>query len=95
MHFYNQNTCDFMTEIYLEYVEWAKGKPTYQSSTQSGGYSNRAVDGRMDLDYDHGSCTHTKKEANPWWSVDLQAEKSIRYVVLYNRRDCCSEYFCV
>lgn len=35
------------------------------------------------------SCTHTKSESNPWWSVDLQAATNVEQVKVWNRADCC------
>jgi len=66
-------------------------KPTSQSSTTSGGYSKRAVDGNTDGDFSKGSCTATMKENNPFWYVDLQKKASVHKVRIYNRSDCCGE----
>ena len=41
-----------------------------------------------------GSCTHTDdsgKDVRPYWFVDLEDECSVDEVVVYNRKDCCSE----
>ena len=49
-------------------------KTTAQSSTDYNGFSSRAVDENFQPYYDQKSCTHTKKEQNPWWRVDLGRE---------------------
>lgn len=49
-------------------------KSTAQSSTDSNGFSGRAVDENLGPYYSSKSCTHTKKETNPWWRVDLGRE---------------------
>jgi hypothetical protein len=63
-----------------------KGKAS-QSSTDSDGESKRAIDGNTDGDYSKNSTTHTKKEDNPWWEVDLPADTLIDSIVLWNRTD--------
>eukprot|EP00239_Pterosperma_sp_CCMP1384_P001422 CAMPEP_0197849790 /NCGR_PEP_ID=MMETSP1438-20131217/13210_1 /TAXON_ID=1461541 /ORGANISM="Pterosperma sp., Strain CCMP1384" /LENGTH=687 /DNA_ID=CAMNT_0043462629 /DNA_START=158 /DNA_END=2221 /DNA_ORIENTATION=+ len=71
--------------------EVARLKPSEQSSTSHGGVAGRAVDGLTDdTSYNQGSCTHTHRESNPWWRVDLETEQNITSVKLWNRRDCCS-----
>jgi mono/diheme cytochrome c family protein len=56
-----------------------------QSSTAYEGEAKRAVDGNTDGQYEHNSVTHTATEKDPWWEVDLKAEKAIDRVVLWNR----------
>ena len=52
------------------------GASTTQSSTHSGGTSERAIDGNASPSWSSGSCTHTASEANPWWKVTVPiAEK--------------------
>jgi hypothetical protein len=58
------------------------GKPATQSSTGWDGLSNRAVDGDTNGNYGAGSCTHTQKQANAWWAVDLQATYAVDKVTL-------------
>ena len=36
------------------------------------------------------TCTHTKKQRNPWWKVKLGRDYYIDRVRIYNRQDCCS-----
>ena len=63
----------------------AAGKPTSQSSTSYGGSSSRAVDGNDSTSWGSKSCTHTKKESNPWWRVDIQQELAVETVTVTNR----------
>jgi len=67
----------------------AYNKPTDQSSTDEGGNSNRAVDGKIIRDYGSGSCTHTLNEKSPWWRVDLGQVEPVSEVYVVNRGDCC------
>ena len=67
----------------------AYNKPTDQSSTDAGGNSNRAVDGKIITNYHSGSCTHTQTENSPWWRVDLGRVELVSEVYVVNRGDCC------
>eukprot|EP00058_Branchiostoma_floridae_P027354 XP_002612845.1 hypothetical protein BRAFLDRAFT_118409 [Branchiostoma floridae] len=69
----------------------ALNKKTTQSSTRYGGAAGRAVDGNVSPRYAENSCTHTAKESNPWWQVDLGKSQCVGRVVVTNRKDCCSE----
>ena len=60
--------------LFLSLSDLAFKKKTEQSSTAYNGFSSRAVDENYSIYYDHKSCTHTKKEQNPWWRVDLGRE---------------------
>ncbi|KAL9979348.1 hypothetical protein ACROYT_G016999 [Oculina patagonica] len=60
-------------------------KTTAQSSTDYNGFSSRAVDENYQPYYDQKSCTHTKKETNPWWRVDLGREYIVTDVLIVNR----------
>ncbi|KAJ8252207.1 hypothetical protein COCON_G00215190 [Conger conger] len=62
-----------------------------QSSVLGNGFALNAIDGNHDGVYSHGSCIHTKTEANPWWRVDLGRMCNITSVTVTNRQDCCSE----
>ena len=68
----------------------ARGKPTRQSSTGFGGVPQRAVDGNKNSNWNGKSCTHTNKQAKPWWRVDLQSIQQVAKVGLTNRADCCA-----
>ncbi|XP_033012061.1 uncharacterized protein LOC117050501 [Lacerta agilis] len=70
----------------------AKGRPAFQSSIYrheifTGGI--KAVDGNCNAAFSSGSCTHTQKEKDPWWYVDLGDEYAISTVLVKNRQDCC------
>ncbi|XP_070564998.1 pentraxin fusion protein-like [Ptychodera flava] len=72
----------------------AVGKPASQSSlytlsTPAG--PENAVDGNTDSNWSSQSCTHTLKERNPWWRVQLQDTYKVDKVVITNREDCCSQ----
>ena len=58
----------------FSFVDLAFKKSTAQSSTDYNGFSSRAVDEVLGPYYNSKSCTHTKKEQNPWWRVDLGRE---------------------
>ncbi|MEL6944313.1 MAG: discoidin domain-containing protein [Bacteroidota bacterium] len=67
-----------------------------QSSTGWDGHSSRAIDGNVDGNYraDDPSVTHTQKDANSYWEVDLGAPYAstiINKIELWNRRDCCGD----
>ncbi|XP_036413788.1 uncharacterized protein LOC118798515 [Colossoma macropomum] len=55
------------------------------------GHAYNAIDGNTDSNYDHGSCTSTKAQQNPWWRVDLLDEYTVTSVTITNRGDCCPE----
>ncbi len=71
----------------------AYGKAAYQSSTSGEGYPSRAVDGDTYGKWSANSVTHTAKEANPWWEVDLGSQHDITGLDIHNRTDCCQERF--
>lgn len=65
----------------------AQGKAT-QSSTKYKSVPARAIDGNTNGNHDKAkSTTHTQKEDNPWWQVDLKAVYSIDRIVVWNRTD--------
>lgn len=66
----------------------AIGRPAAQSSTyRADGPAANAVDGRTDGNYFDGSVTHTGKDPNAWWEVDLGAVRSLQSVIVFNRTD--------
>ncbi|CAH1273957.1 Hypp5244 [Branchiostoma lanceolatum] len=69
----------------------ALGKPTVQSDVGWHGFASRATDGCRDHNYNSRCCSHTPVQSDPWLQVDLGSRRSIQWVVLFNRRDCCSE----
>ena len=66
----------------------ALGKKATQSSVDYDGKAALAVDGNTDGHYFNAkSTTHTKKENDPWWEVDLKQELSVDRIVVWNRTD--------
>jgi hypothetical protein len=60
-----------------------------QSSTLVGADAGRAVDGVTDGNWAAASVTHTNKELEAWWEVDLLGVENIDTVDVWNRTDCC------
>jgi hypothetical protein len=59
-----------------------------QSSTAYEGSPERALDGNTSGHYFDGkSVTHTDRQDNPWWEVDLQAAAEVERLVLWRRTD--------
>ncbi|KAE8605644.1 hypothetical protein XENTR_v10015258, partial [Xenopus tropicalis] len=68
-------------------------------ATQSSTYYNyvfgylasaiNAIDGNMDSNFYHGSCSFTNNDMSPWWRVDLLKSHKISQIVVTNRGDCC------
>ncbi|XP_060888002.1 uncharacterized protein LOC132958941 [Labrus mixtus] len=56
-----------------------------QSSSYPGGPARNAVDGNRDPNFAKGSCSHTQRESNPWWRVDLQNVYTVTAVMITNR----------
>ncbi|KAJ8415644.1 hypothetical protein AAFF_G00402010, partial [Aldrovandia affinis] len=69
----------------------ASGGKATQSSTDYGGVAERAIDSNRNPVHEIGSCSHTKVETDPWWSVDLHRKHRVTSVTITNREDCCSE----
>ncbi|XP_067148680.1 uncharacterized protein [Apteryx mantelli] len=67
--------------------QWA----TQSSTAASSGAAAKAVDGNRDGVWQRGSCSHTRRERQPWWAVDLGARHAVWAVLVQNRRDCCWE----
>ena len=64
-----------------------KGTAT-QSSIDYDGAPARAIDNNTNGKYfDANSVTHTKKELNPWWQVDLNSMQDLDKIVVWNRTD--------
>ncbi|XP_069822710.1 uncharacterized protein [Dendropsophus ebraccatus] len=49
------------------------------------------IDGSLSSNYMAGECTHTRKELQPWWNLDLKSTYRISSVAITNRGDCCRE----
>uniref|UniRef100_A0A0B8RUL8 Fucolectin-1-like n=1 Tax=Philothamnus irregularis TaxID=1899461 RepID=A0A0B8RUL8_9SAUR len=73
----------------------ARGRPAFQSSTyvsQFNSVASKAVDGNCSGRWvGQNSCTHTKREREPWWYVDLGSRYAVSSVVVKSRADCCGE----
>ena len=65
----------------------ARAGKASQSSTDFGGDAARGNDGNTDGVFTNNSVTHTKSDDNPWWEVDLGAEKPVERVVVWNRKE--------
>ncbi|XP_040286880.1 fucolectin-4-like [Bufo bufo] len=50
-----------------------------------------AIDGNLNSNFHHGSCSCTSQEASPWWRVDLLRPHRISHIIITNRGDCCGE----
>ncbi|XP_061495357.1 uncharacterized protein LOC133390557 isoform X2 [Rhineura floridana] len=79
-------------EVYSTVYNAALDGKAFQSSSYNKlGSAKNAIDGSTSSDYLRGQCTHTQKEANPWWTVDLRMRFVVVSVVITNRGDCCAE----
>ncbi|XP_035684615.1 uncharacterized protein LOC118421436 [Branchiostoma floridae] len=74
----------------------AVGKSATQSSTHR--YdplyeAGKAVDGDRGTNGAEGSyqCTHTSRQYQPWWKVDLAGVYTVNRVSILNKGDCCGE----
>ena len=67
----------------------ARGKKATQSSSHPNGPASKAVDGNTDGNWNKKSVSHTKRQKEPWWQVDLGAVHTIKEVTVHNRTDCC------
>ncbi|XP_033112683.1 uncharacterized protein LOC117113459 [Anneissia japonica] len=75
--------------IFAELV--SEGRIATQSSVGWGGDPEKGVDGFKATHYGYRTCTHTQKQAENWWMVDLGNSYAIGKVRIYNRADCCRE----
>ncbi|XP_062278424.1 uncharacterized protein LOC133983374 [Scomber scombrus] len=67
-----------------------RGRAT-QSSIFEIAVAGRAIDGNGASNWRQGSCTHTRKDFNPWWRLDLLKSYKVSTVTITNRQDCCPE----
>ncbi|XP_026547933.1 fucolectin-like, partial [Notechis scutatus] len=85
----------FLLPNFFPATNVARGRPAFQSSTiesQFNSVARKAVDGNCSGRWiGQDSCTHTKKEKDPWWYVDLGRQYAISSVVVKSREDCCGE----
>jgi len=71
----------------------SKEKPASQSSdySSSKGTADRAVDGNTNGKWSGNSVTHTKRSSKNWLKIKLGGGKRVKRVVVYNRKDCCTD----
>ncbi|XP_051720716.1 fucolectin-5-like isoform X2 [Ctenopharyngodon idella] len=78
----------------------AKNLALYGKATQSDlvgnpwapfGHASNAIDGNRDSHYEHGSCTATPTQDDPWWRLDLLDQYVVTSITITNRKDCCPE----
>ena len=67
----------------------ALGAGVRQSSDELPYVAERAVDGNPDGRRGAGSVSRTALKSQPWWRVDLGANRAIGSLLLLNRTDCC------
>ncbi|XP_067293051.1 fucolectin-1-like [Pseudorasbora parva] len=66
----------------------ALGARAVQSSTYPRSEAQNAVDGNRNSNFKHGlSCSATKRDWNPWWTVDLLEVYAVTRVSITNRGD--------
>ncbi|MGH9196297.1 MAG: hypothetical protein ACRD1T_11225 [Acidimicrobiia bacterium] len=65
-------------------------RPTWQSSTDFGGTSGRAVDNNADGIYWNGSVTHSALQDHPEWGVWIRPGRVVK-IIIWNRTDCCGD----
>ena len=69
----------------------ALNKDTDQSTTQNSGNSSRAVDGNTNTNWNRSSITHTRNTNDNYLEINLGGGYRVKRVVVFNRKDCCSE----
>ncbi len=73
------------------FVDGRNVAPTGQASqrnTAYGGPAGKAIDGNKGASYGDGGQTHTEENTpDPWWELDLGAERPIDSVAVFNRAD--------
>ena len=62
-------------------------RPSRISSSKYGGTADKANDGNINGIFNRGSCTHNEDSLKPWWAVDLESERLVLSVHIYNRVD--------
>ena len=67
------------------------GKAT-QSSTERNGHARYAIDGNVDGDFSHHSCSFTAAGPDPWWKVTFKDKALVFLVIITNRADCCGKF---
>uniref|UniRef100_H3AU98 Fucolectin tachylectin-4 pentraxin-1 domain-containing protein n=1 Tax=Latimeria chalumnae TaxID=7897 RepID=H3AU98_LATCH len=68
-----------------------QGVAVQSSLYHSLGVPEHAIDGNQNSIYRAESCSHTNKDLNPWWRLDLLQPHKISTIDVTNRGDCCEE----
>uniref|UniRef100_A0A8C6TPJ0 Si:ch211-215k15.4 n=1 Tax=Neogobius melanostomus TaxID=47308 RepID=A0A8C6TPJ0_9GOBI len=68
-----------------------RGKATQSDRADNYGAAYNAIDGNRKSNYYAGSCTHTERQTDPWWKVDLLENYIVTSITITNRGDCCPE----
>lgn len=55
-----------------------------QSSLFEFGLASNAIDGNRDGKWEHGSCSHTSNNIDPWWRLDLGRTHKVFSVKIAN-----------
>lgn len=72
-------------------VNWALAARAGQSTTRTGHPAGLAVDGRLDGDLRAGTVSLTRREAHPYWEVDLGEVRAIDEVRIHLCQVGCGE----
>lgn len=67
----------------LNVVSIARDHQAYDSSKWSSYDPKRATDSNIDIV--HTTCSHSEKDMNAWWAVDLESNYVVQVVYLLNR----------
>ncbi len=67
----------------------AKKMTAIQSSTFLGAIASKAINGASDTNFNHGHCSLTMEQDNPWWRVELNTTTEVAVVKVLIRSDCC------
>ena len=68
-------------------VGTASQSTTRAGTATQGDLAQVGVDGNTNGVFEGGSVTHTNTQDNPWWEIDLKADRSIDDIVVWNRLD--------
>uniref|UniRef100_A0A673MB84 Uncharacterized LOC107719123 n=1 Tax=Sinocyclocheilus rhinocerous TaxID=307959 RepID=A0A673MB84_9TELE len=91
---------EYLTLCEVEVLPPNQNLALYGKATQSDlvenpwsadGLASNAIDGNHDSHYDHGSCTATTMQNDPWWRLDLLDKYVVTSITITNRKDCCPE----
>jgi hypothetical protein len=87
---YDRLAASWRTFADMPNINFAVGRPAFQSPDPGWAPAERAVDGNTNGAWQADSVTHTDLAAGPWWWVDLGSVRHIQGIRLFNRTDCCS-----